>query len=246
MPKLIRVLLFVIAAQQSYAVGLAAQVWNYQFTPTGSRPVYITGEIQTPSNLGIRADLAGTFSIVIDWETNTGKLGHIDDYIVNTATVVSSPPSTILVPNDPSPTGHGAFATSLPYNELGTVTYSNGLGHLISNSSWFMSPIYDIWFTPTAATFSIHPIVFDADYSVSGAFAAFTSSAIAGDFNPDGRADKRDYIQWRNSGGSRADYSTWRFSFGSGASSAAGSAIPEPSSLLLLGLALAVIPVRRR
>ena len=67
-------------------------------------------------------------------------------------------------------------------------------------------------------------MVIDNDMWVSGAFAAFTGSSIAGDFNYDGRADSRDYVQWRNSGGSRVDYKIWRFGFGAGASAAAGSA----------------------
>jgi hypothetical protein len=109
-----------------------------------------------------------------------------------------------------------------------------------------MGSLYDIWFTPTAATFSVNPFIIDNDMWVRGAFAAFTGSSIAGDFNYDGRADSRDYVQWRNSGGSPVDYKIWRFGYGAGSSSAAGSAVPEPSSMVLLGAALGTLAMYRR
>ena len=112
MPKLIRAILFVMAAQQAQAIVVAAQVWSYQFTPTGSRPFESGCDLCSANYLGTRADLAGTFSIVIDWETNTGMLGHVNDRLVNTATIVSSPPGTALVPNNPPDFDHGGSGST--------------------------------------------------------------------------------------------------------------------------------------
>lgn len=200
-----------------------------------------------PDYLGTRADLAGTFSIVIDWETNTGTLGHLNERLVNTATIVSAPPGTALVPNNPPDFDHGWLGNVMQaYRDIGTVTYSNGLGHLISRMGAPTDPLYEIWFTPTAATFSVHPWLDDGPMQVSGAFAAFTGSSIAGDFNYDGRADGRDYVQWRNSGGSQVDYNIWRFGYGTGSSAAAGAAVPEASAMVLVSAAaLGAMAIRR-
>jgi hypothetical protein len=73
-----------------------------------------------------------------------------------------------------------------------------------------------------------------------------------GDFNQDGVVDAADYIVWRKSGGSQADYNDWRTNFSATASgaaavapSASASAVPEPSTLGLL-LPLAAAALRRR
>ena len=85
---------------------------------------------------------------------------------------------------------------------------------------------------------------------------AFTGATggVAGDYNDDGVVNAADYVLWRNaaaSGGSlmnegatpgvvdQADYDFWvsRFGATSGAGSAAGAAVPEPASLLLVLIA---------
>ena len=69
---------------------------------------------------------------------------------------------------------------------------------------------------------------------------------------PDGTVDAADYVLWRNGGPlmndstpagvGPEDYTVWRTNFGrtSGAGSAAASAVPEPSTLLLLCLTAVV------
>lgn len=59
------------------------------------------------------------------------------------------------------------------------------------------------------------------------------SVGIAGDFNSDGKVDGRDFLLWQRntSVGNLAD---WKANFGTG-SLAAVSAVPEPSSLVLIG-----------
>ncbi len=66
-------------------------------------------------------------------------------------------------------------------------------------------------------------------------------TALAGDYNNDGKVDAADYVLWRNDpasyGGAPNGYTTWRANFGStsGSGSGLGSAsqVPEPSCLLL-------------
>ncbi len=91
-----------------------------------------------------------------------------------------------------------------------------------------------------------------------------TPSVLTGDFNDDGQVDAADYTVWRdNLGGGdesaindagdglngvdSADYALWVTNFGISASSAASaSAIPEPSSLLLVTASLLSICGARR
>ncbi|MEX0610487.1 MAG: thrombospondin type 3 repeat-containing protein, partial [Pirellulales bacterium] len=65
---------------------------------------------------------------------------------------------------------------------------------------------------------------------------------LAGDFNDDGMVDAADYIVWRKTGGTQAEYETWRANFGAtsgtGGVSLDTGAVPEPATcaLLLAGL----------
>jgi hypothetical protein len=62
--------------------------------------------------------------------------------------------------------------------------------------------------------------------------------ALAGDFNADGKVDAADYVVWRKDptahGGDPAGYNTWRTNFGApaGSGSLAGTAVPEPGTLI--------------
>jgi hypothetical protein len=80
------------------------------------------------------------------------------------------------------------------------------------------------------------------------------SAAAPGDYNGDGNVDAADYVVWRKSpgdfGGDPAGYDTWRNHYGStGAGGGAGGlagTVPEPTTLLLAGLAGCLIGLRRR
>jgi probable HAF family extracellular repeat protein len=78
---------------------------------------------------------------------------------------------------------------------------------------------------------------------------------LPGDFNHDGTVDAADYVVWRKNpasfGGDPAGYITWRANFGQTGGSGSGSAlsqsaVPEPTSALLLIFAAAVVTRRGR
>jgi MYXO-CTERM domain-containing protein len=86
----------------------------------------------------------------------------------------------------------------------------------------------------------------------SGSTFLTLSIGLKGDFNGDGVVNGADYVTWRNSGGTQADYNLWRSKFGvtasgsgSGSSGPESSAtVPEPAAWALL--AVAAIPLLRR
>jgi len=68
-----------------------------------------------------------------------------------------------------------------------------------------------------------------------------------GDFNNDGVVDAADYTVWSDSQGSQADYDVWKSNFQSyqGAVGSA-AAVPEPSTMLLVGFAVSLMALKRR
>jgi hypothetical protein len=64
----------------------------------------------------------------------------------------------------------------------------------------------------------------------------YTLGYAPGDFNFDGVVDARDFVIWRKTSGTPADYNTWRTTFGQSSASGFVSnfSIPEPTSAVLL------------
>jgi hypothetical protein len=86
-------------------------------------------------------------------------------------------------------------------------------------------------------------LAFEANFTdgSSGVFvsdAVLNDGALPGDFNKNGVVDGADYSVWRkNYSSEHAGYNIWRANFGrSSIGSAVAHAVPEPGSILLLGL----------
>ena len=69
-----------------------------------------------------------------------------------------------------------------------------------------------------------------------------------GDFNGDGTVDAADYVVWRKTIGTPADYDLWKMTFGEivGGGLSSGTAVPEPAAWLLAALVTAFVTGRRR
>jgi hypothetical protein len=117
------------------------------------------------------------------------------------------------------------------------------------NQSLFRSSLSQAW-----------DILASSQVSISGGYLNFVlaplsasyilvndSLLVPGDYNHDGMVDAADYIVWRKGLGTiytQSDYNVWLTNFGrgtvgSGSGSTAGAAVPEPTSLVLLMVAMA-------
>jgi hypothetical protein len=94
----------------------------------------------------------------------------------------------------------------------------------------------------------------DASYintyrSENFAIIAASSEQIPGDFNHDGTVDAADYTVWRDGLGGAfvlEDYAVWKAHFGQGTGGGSGSsslqtAVPEPTTLILIGLGINLV-----
>jgi hypothetical protein len=82
----------------------------------------------------------------------------------------------------------------------------------------------------------------------------YTLPGLSGDFNNNGAADAADYVVWRKNDGSQDGYNTWHTNFGTTSDTGSGtasanelpsSAVPEPTSVLLLVFGLVFVHSRR-
>lgn len=96
--------------------------------------------------------------------------------------------------------------------------------------------------------------IFQSQPGFTGLDIGFATTALAGDYNGNGKVDAADYVLWRNDpasfGGDPAGYNTWRSNFGNGgAGSGAGvgaAAVPEAGSVALVLLGLSLCGMKRR
>jgi hypothetical protein len=116
------------------------------------------------------------------------------------------------------------------------------------NQSLFSAPLSQAW-----------DILASSQVSISGGYLNFVlaplsgtyilvnaSLLIPGDYNHNGVVDAADYVMWRKGLGTiytQNDYSVWLANFGrgtagSGSGPIASAAVPEPTSLVLLMIAM--------
>jgi hypothetical protein len=92
---------------------------------------------------------------------------------------------------------------------------------------------------------------FDMNYSDTAVILTnfqLAAGGLPGDLNGDGAVDAADYTAWRDQAGSVDAFNEWRDNFGTGdgpGAMSSSAAIPEPSSLGLLGLGLSLMATRR-
>jgi hypothetical protein len=84
-------------------------------------------------------------------------------------------------------------------------------------------------------------------YGADSVVLEVITPGLDGDYNGDGTVDLADYVVWRRNDGSQQGYDTWRANFGqtsgggNGAADYGRAAVPEPSSVMLVSLGLALL-----
>ncbi len=158
---------------------------------------------------------------------------------VATGSVVNPSGSNINVYN---PGSHFLTVLNYPTN----ITLTPGF----SGSSIWDSPTWHNG-TGTLTLGQIGPTNDTLEVYLSGFASTFTLiESPAGDLTSDGIVDAGDYVLWRKGPGPLApflsSYNVWRSNFGGSASGLGSStAVPEPASLVMLLMAVA-LPMRRR
>jgi hypothetical protein len=145
------------------------------------------------------------------------------------------------------------FAPGIPVTRGGTlqltfapeVNLASQLGRTVDLFHW-------TGVTPTGAFAVSSPYAWNlSNLYTTGEVTLTSLSATPGDFNNNGIVDATDYIVWRKTDGTPAGYNAWRAHFGqtagSGSGASANSAVPEPTSLMLMILTMAAsVPLHRR
>jgi len=62
-------LVAIVVAISSHSASVAADLWNFEFTPDSSLPYDLSGD-----TFYGRADVAGSFTLRLDWQRLTGQL----------------------------------------------------------------------------------------------------------------------------------------------------------------------------
>jgi hypothetical protein len=131
------------------------------------------------------------------------------------------------------------------------VSLLDGFNPALGDTFGFLSAVGGITgtFNTTNLPALAAPLAWSVSYNPTNVQLSVVA-ALPGDFNLDGRVDAADYVAWRKNDGTQAGYDTWRAHFGetagSGGGAAGGSAAaPEPSTALLVLLALLGLRVVR-
>jgi T5SS/PEP-CTERM-associated repeat protein len=109
----------------------------------------------------------------------------------------------------------------------------------------YWSPSLVNWAPLAAATLGVD---YALQYQSAGDLTGYTLLTVLapgppGDFDFDGRVDGADFLAWQRGNSpmpnSPEDLATWRANLGLGAATSAATAIPEPGTLAMVGLAVA-------
>ncbi|MCC7475630.1 MAG: PEP-CTERM sorting domain-containing protein [Pirellulales bacterium] len=145
----------------------------------------------------------------------------------------------------------GEKTTGLPVVDL-----YNGTAPLWIGRNW-RNDVTNTSFEGRIDEVAVYDTALSPEQILAHYLAAVEITAIPGDFNGDNAVNAADYVQWRKhlgavdesgisfngdgGGVTESDYLLWRSQFGAvpglGSSMSQSSAIPEPSALVLLGLA---------
>jgi hypothetical protein len=175
------------------------------------------------------------------------ELGYVNDFVFDQRT------PGVFNDNKPDPGGSCCTGGPLDVSNGGALLYP-GWDVEFAEREWGV-PLDALWsenqpFGPTFPNATFNLILWTdqglADVTEVITYTLAEPPDIPGDYNQNGTVDAADYVVWRDSNGSPAGYDLWRTNFGDtagagvgagGERSVASTAVPEPASGLLFGLA---------
>jgi hypothetical protein len=128
----------------------------------------------------MRADVSGTFTVLLDPATSTGKLLALDDQLVNLFSILAPPHNPMLQPIPPEansgiiPSWTSFYSPPLDgsLETLGdTLVLTSSGYHPASNVAIAVLPPFTITMQGNRATFNMHVPIIDYDIVVTGAQA---------------------------------------------------------------------------
>lgn len=142
---------------------------------------------------------------------------------------------------------HNLGISALDYNAANAAAlfdvYATGNTATLAGRTWYRVPagtLDDLPGTIVTLPGGQFGLVLNSDGS-----GVVSATPISGDYGGDGKVDAADYILWRSTGAQPADYDAWRTNFGStllgsgsGTLDTNSISVPEPTSMMLLPIAV--------
>ena len=255
-----------VNAATSLNLGTPYAVNNATFPPLGTDPDNLVFEYSGPDGRTIQGQIvySGTRvvnDLILNVDPATGAVAlrndsphtiQLDGYNITSASGSLVPGSWNSLDDQNVAGWEEASLTANNLTELkptsGLLTLTPGTGFSLGNAFATAGATQDL----TIGFLQAGNELFTDGTVVYGAFTAPPNpgaGGLTGDYNNNGTVDAADYVLWRNGGPlmndstpagvGPEDYGVWRANFGrtAGPGSAAATAVPEPSSVLLLCMA---------
>jgi hypothetical protein len=166
-----------LALPLSAAPASAGELRTYQFVPDGSLPYAASCGECGPPYLGARADVSGTFTVMLNEAAGTGSLVALDDQLINYFSIISTPSGPELQPGVAPDLGIIPPWSVYELPLAGKLTSAAGALTLTFDSGQppggvlIGEPLYQIVMSGKAATFNMDLPIIDYTIKVTNAAA---------------------------------------------------------------------------
>ncbi len=206
-------------------------------------------------NIDLNLIMYNDLTITGDGDVAVNINGQISDYFTP-RNLIKSGTSTVTL------TGNNTYSGDTTVDE-GTLSITNAFLEDTADVYLTTGAIFDLAF---GGTDTIDSLFIDDISQATGTWGAIGSGAanesalftgtgmllvstlegLSGDFNGDGRVDGLDFLKWQRDDGSASGLAAWEANYGAVSLSATSAAVPEPSSWMMLAIAVCLAGFVRR